>query len=102
MSSLSLLRLQQLADSALPIGGAAHSFGLEALVEAGFLNTENLAAFLQVYLEESGVLEAACCAASCALASGGRAHTESICEWLRANVALGARKLARESRDGSA
>jgi urease accessory protein len=102
MTLLPILRLQQLADSAFPIGGAAHSFGIEALVEAGHLNPEILAAFLQDYLEECGTLEAAYCAASCFLARGDRASDESIREWLRWNVELGARKLARESRDGSA
>ncbi len=90
---LPLLHLQQLADSAFPIGGAAHSFGIEALVEGGLLNTENLALFLQDYLEETGALEAAYCRASC----GAGIH-----EWLTLNAELGARKLARESRNASA
>ena len=49
--------------------------------------------FLQDYLAEAGALEAAYCAASC----GASLH-----EWLALNAELGARKLARESRDGSA
>ena len=95
---VALLRLQQFADSALPIGGAAHSFGLESLVEAGLLQVDNLETFLLDYLEETGALEAAYCGASCALAR----DAGSLDEWLSWNVELEARKLARESRDGSA
>jgi urease accessory protein len=89
-----LLRLQQFADSALPIGGAAHSFGLESLVDAGLLNEDGIEWFLQRYLEEAGTLEAAYCAASCEMAS--------LDQWLALNIELGARRLARESRDASA
>jgi urease accessory protein len=98
-ATLLQLRLQQFADSALPIGGAAHSFGIESLVDAGLLDLNNLESFLVGYLEETGALEAAYCAASCELAGTVEPDLD---KWQGWNLELAARKLARESRDASA
>ncbi|HXZ79748.1 MAG TPA: urease accessory UreF family protein [Terriglobales bacterium] len=97
--SVTLLHLLQLADSALPVGAMAHSFGLESLVEYGALVPDNLESFLRDWLVESGTLEAVFCARSCALAQSG---TASLLEWLQLNLRLDARKPAREAREASA
>jgi urease accessory protein len=61
MGETALLRLLQLADSALPIGGAAHSFGLETLADEGVLTPQDVEAFLNAYLEDAGLLRVKTC-----------------------------------------
>ena len=61
VDNLQFLRLLQLADSALPIGATAHSFGLETLTVEERLETPQLEAFLGEYMRETGGLEAAFC-----------------------------------------
>lgn len=58
MSALKFLQLLHLADSALPVGAAAHSFGMESLVAENNLEVRDLCFFFQDYLQEAGRLEA--------------------------------------------
>lgn len=93
------LWLLHLADSALPIGAFAHSFGVETLVTAGLLQVSDLGVFLQAWLEEAGVTETVFCRAASRLGSQNSFPVE---EWLELNDYFGALKPARESRKGSA
>jgi urease accessory protein len=115
-SELALLRLIQFSDSALPIGGAAHSFGLESLVAEGRLTVEDLPAFLEDYLQEAGCLEAVFCRLAHAcwpeqaneraggpdgpIEEGGAPNRQA--QWLRLNRQLSAFRGSRESREASA
>jgi urease accessory protein len=91
--ALGFLRLLQLADSALPIGAAAHSFGIETLAAEGALDNPQLAGFLQAWLEETGTLEATWCLQAAAI--------DDLDQWIDLNRMIAATKLARESRAAS-
>jgi urease accessory protein len=90
LTDAALLRLLHLADSAIPIGSAAHSFGLETLADEEILTPDGVGAFLTTYIEEAGALEAAYVR---------RAWHSTNLQAL--SDELSARKLARESRDAS-
>lgn len=93
------LWLLQLADSALPIGAFAHSFGVETLVMGELLQVSNLQDFLRTWLEEAGVTEGVFCRAAWRLV---RQKDFAAKRWINLNNSLSALKSARESRKGSA
>ncbi len=88
------LRLLQLADSALPVGGLAHSFGLETMIAEGDLLLSDLFDVLQDLLSEGLLLDAVFCRSAHVSARQGEAVDDL-------NVRLSALRLARESREAS-
>ena len=103
MPTTNLLRLLHLADSALPIGGAAHSYGLETLTGAGLILPAQVGDFLGDYLAEAGAVEAACCRRGHDLGLRLEETEEAagIDAWLALNHECSALSLARESRQAS-
>jgi urease accessory protein len=101
IDTLPFLRLLQLADSALPIGSTAHSFGLESITIEDDLLVEQLEAFLQDYMTTNGELESVFCRSGHRLAAINDSEQFST-QWLNLNTRLSAFKMARESRTASA
>jgi len=98
--ALHMLRLLQIADSALPVGAAAHSFGLETLVAEQQLTVATIAETLSALLSESGTIEAIACRQAYQLGAtpGSVGWAE---RWALLNRRLSALKPARESRSAS-
>lgn len=101
IDTLPFLRLLQLADSALPIGSTAHSFGLESITVEDNLSVEQLEVFLQDYLTTNGELESVFCRSGHRLAAISDSEQFRF-EWINLNTRLSAFKMARESRTASA
>ncbi len=101
LDDLGFLRLIQLADSTLPVGGLAHSFGLETLAAEEMVQPDTAERFLRDYLQEAGALESSFCRAAWRL---GCADNRGFARenWVQLNHRLSAWKPARESRAGSA
>lgn len=93
--NISLLRLLQLSDSAIPIGGSAHSFGLETMVEEGAVAPQDVEAFLRDHLQEAGALEAAFVRRSWKQDDHRELSIRDV------SLEFGARRPARESREAS-
>lgn len=100
-NALNHLRLLQLADSALPVGALAHSFGLETLVTLEVLTVPQLEPFLADYLDEVGALEGLFCRTAYRLAANPN-QTDMAQSWLDLNRRISAFKPVRESRAASA
>ncbi|MFN8442370.1 MAG: urease accessory UreF family protein [Caldilineaceae bacterium] len=98
-SNHSQLLLQQLADSTFPIGGQAHSFGLETLVNEGQITPQTLEPFLCDYLSEGAIVDGWFCRQAYRLAGE---ETNWCDAWLLLNQRLSALRTARESRSASA
>jgi urease accessory protein len=93
-SLIQLLQLLQLTDSAIPIGAAAHSFGMETLVEWEDITPASLQQFIRGCLMEQGVMEA-CYVRAVFAARRVQGDTTELCR------RLSSAKPARESREGS-
>ncbi|HEY3329731.1 MAG TPA: urease accessory UreF family protein [Capsulimonadaceae bacterium] len=100
MSNVAYLQLMQLADSATPIGSAAHSFGLEGLIEEQGVGVSDLEAWLHDYLAEAGRLDASFCRDAFELVD--RDPHDWTREWVALNGRVAATKPAREGRAASA
>ena len=91
MNGLQFLQLLHIADSALPVGAAAHSLGLEGLVAENHLEVQDLFDFFSSYLHEAGRLDAVFVYAGYEAASLHR--------WQQLNQQMSAMKSARETRE---
>src|SRR5947209_1103477 len=84
------LHLLQLGDSALPIGGYSHSWGLEAAIEQGLVrDAQSLEKWLYHWLRDAvGPFEGVVAAAACRAAREGKwTALETLNDLLQAGIA---------------
>ncbi len=89
----------------MPIGSAAHSYGLETLISEGDVTVAQLGEHFRIYLEEAGIIEAGYARRAFRIGLDYVNQTDAgevETAWLMLNRALSARKTARESREASA
>ena len=98
MNTLQWLQLAHLADSALPIGSSAHSFGLETLVADGQMDVQRLTSTFRALLAEMAGGDGYFCRT--AYACGGTTK-DDLERWLTLNAQIDAFKLPRETRQAS-
>ena len=102
-----LLRLLHIADSALPVGATAHSFGLETLVQDGDVDLPLLERWFGDYLLEAGTVDAYYCRRAYGIGLRMDAGSPAVWpgdwlgDWRAANQELSALRPARESRAAS-
>ena len=94
-----ILNLLQIADSAFPIGSAAHSFGLESVVAEQGLTPADLEQYIHDTLHTTGRQEAWACLMGWRLA--GLDEGVFSAEWQNLNATISALKTAHELRTAS-
>lgn len=105
-SEISLTFLLSLADSSLPVGGLAHSGGLEQYCQTPGLCPEKLESYLEFWLSESFVVEGSFCTAGFRLTSLTKPEIpEGLFslhdKWKFLNDKFEALRVGRESRQAS-
>jgi urease accessory protein len=96
--NLSILHLMSLADSALPVGGLAHSWGMEESIHSGRVSELELSSYLNSWCDE--VLRFECNFVAAAHRLGNK-QDDDFLDWQRLNQELSAFKSNREGRVAS-
>jgi urease accessory protein len=94
-----ILSLLQIADSALPVGSVAHSYGLEAVIAEQGLVVDDLSEYIEHFLWNNGRQEAWLCARGYQAALLD--ETEFTSAWIDLNHTVSALRAPHELRTAS-